>query len=395
MLALLLANVLASSSIVRVAKAQPKTITVPDEYPTIQAAINGANEGDRIYVKAGTYAEHIEVNKSLTLEGESKENTILNVQAKGQGFQLIGIGIQILASNVVIRNFRITSDSTVGNVLLFVDGRNNAILGNVIRDNILINNDDSIVIDSSGNNQVLNNTVINVRSKGACIACLFGSDYNVISNNTATGGWTGIYLDLFSSMNYVSCNTVENQIPESRLQAGAVTSSGPNNVFVGNTVTNNTLGIYLESSSLNNTVFHNNFVGNVQQTYIASIVGSTFVWDEGYPSGGNYWSDYNGTDHNRGPGQNVTGSDGIGDTPYVIGTGNVDHYPLMYPWPRLIGDVNGDGKVLIDDLLLVVSAFGSNSGDPRWNPFADVNGDGRVRIDDALTVALNFGKTRT
>jgi hypothetical protein len=91
----------------------------------------------------------------------------------------------------------------------------------------------------------------------------------------------------------------------------------------------------------------------------------------------------------------VAGSDGIGDTPYIIGTGNVDHYPLMYPWPRLTGDVNGDGKVLIDDLLLVVGAFGSNLGDPLWNPFADVNGDGRVRIDDALTVAMNFGKTRT
>jgi len=55
-------------------------------------------------------------------------------------------------------------------------------------------------------------------------------------------------------------------------------------------------------------------------------------WDDGYPSGGNYWSDYKGTDLYSGPYQNETGSDGIGDTPYVIYGDNVDHYPLMNPW---------------------------------------------------------------
>jgi len=45
--------------------------------------------------------------------------------------------------------------------------------------------------------------------------------------------------------------------------------------------------------------------------------------DYGYPSGGNYWSDYNGTDANH---------DGIGDTPYVIDTKNADNYPLMTPY---------------------------------------------------------------
>ena len=55
-------------------------------------------------------------------------------------------------------------------------------------------------------------------------------------------------------------------------------------------------------------------------------------WDDGYPSGGNYWSDYNGTDFYSGTNQNVTGSDGIGDTSYIIDVNNVDRYPLMSPW---------------------------------------------------------------
>ena len=55
--------------------------------------------------------------------------------------------------------------------------------------------------------------------------------------------------------------------------------------------------------------------------------GSANVWDDGYPSGGNYWSSYNGTDVLRGTYQNETGSDGIGDMPY-----GQDRYPLMNPW---------------------------------------------------------------
>ena len=58
---------------------------------------------------------------------------------------------------------------------------------------------------------------------------------------------------------------------------------------------------------------------------------------------------------------------------------------------RIMGDLNGDGNVRVDDALLVASAFGSQPGHPRWNPDADVNGDGKVRVDDALLVARNFG----
>jgi hypothetical protein len=56
------------------------------------------------------------------------------------------------------------------------------------------------------------------------------------------------------------------------------------------------------------------------------------VWDDDYPSGGNYWSDYASVDVKKGPGQDLPGSDGIGDTIYVIDADNVDHYPLMNPY---------------------------------------------------------------
>ena len=56
------------------------------------------------------------------------------------------------------------------------------------------------------------------------------------------------------------------------------------------------------------------------------------VWDNDYPSGGNCWSDYAGTDSYTGPFQNETGSDGIGDTPFTFDSNNTDRYPLMNSW---------------------------------------------------------------
>lgn len=58
----------------------------------------------------------------------------------------------------------------------------------------------------------------------------------------------------------------------------------------------------------------------------------------------------------------------------------------------LLGDVNGDGKVRVDDVLAVAFAFGSEEGDPHWDPRCDLNGDHKVRVDDVLLAASNFGK---
>jgi glucose/arabinose dehydrogenase len=51
------------------------------------------------------------------------------------------------------------------------------------------------------------------------------------------------------------------------------------------------------------------------------------------------------------------------------------------------GDVNGDGVVDAQDLLLLALAFGSHTGDPNYSPAADLTGDGTVDIIDVLTLA--------
>jgi parallel beta-helix repeat protein len=80
-------------------------------------------------------------------------------------------------------------------------------------------------------------------------------------------------------------------------------------------------GIHMERSS-DNYIWHNCFIDNdISQ---ASGFESTNIWDDGYPSGGNYWSDYAGVDDDL---------DGIGDTPYSIIENTLaysfDHYPLV------------------------------------------------------------------
>ena len=87
-------------------------------------------------------------------------------------------------------------------------------------------------------------------------------------------------------------------------------------------------GIYF-SSSTGNLIYHNDIIDNPTQGYDDGIN----FWDNGYPSGGNHWSDYIGVDDFSGPNQDIPGSDGIGDTNYTnIESGNnVDNYPLMDP----------------------------------------------------------------
>jgi parallel beta-helix repeat protein len=100
-------------------------------------------------------------------------------------------------------------------------------------------------------------------------------------------------------------------------------------IIRGNTVWNCTNGIYLPESA-DNTIYHNNFINNTIQAYVTTNCNNT--WDNGYPSGGNYWSDYTGADLYSGPDQDIPGSDFRGDTPYIINQNNTDHYPLTIPY---------------------------------------------------------------
>ncbi|RLE47179.1 MAG: hypothetical protein DRJ31_09260, partial [Candidatus Methanomethylicota archaeon] len=86
----------------------------------------------------------------------------------------------------------------------------------------------------------------------------------------------------------------------------------------------------------NNIIYHNNLIDNGVQASLYESYDN--LWDDGYPSGGNYWSDYVGVDLSSGPYQNETGSDGIGDSLYIIDVNNTDRYPLMGPFGGLTSE---------------------------------------------------------
>jgi len=58
----------------------------------------------------------------------------------------------------------------------------------------------------------------------------------------------------------------------------------------------------------------------------------------------------------------------------------------------ILGDINGDFKVDIKDLVLVIKNFGSYPAHPKWNPNADVNNDGKVDIKDLVLVIKHYGE---
>jgi len=170
-----------------------------------------------------------------------------------------------------------------------------------------------------------NVTVKNTRITGFLHGItLYGSSNNVLTGNTIINiSWAGIVLGYSSNNNTLTGNTMTNSGNGTWLGD----SSNCNSIF-GNNMTNNKCGIGFLGSSNNNVIYHNNFINNARQVHDYSLDYPDFppsinVWDDGYPSGGNYWSDYNGTDINE---------DSIGDTPYVIDANNQDNYPLMGPW---------------------------------------------------------------
>lgn len=63
--------------------AENRTLVVPDEYTSIQDALNSANDGDTIFFKIGTYEaplnQTLVIDKAISLIGEDPEKTIINL----------------------------------------------------------------------------------------------------------------------------------------------------------------------------------------------------------------------------------------------------------------------------------------------------------------------------
>jgi len=269
-----------------------------------------------------------------------------------------------------------------GGILLEYSSNNS-----IDENNMEANDYGGICLSHSANNHIAENNIAGNNLYG--IRLSEHSSENSITGNNITNNEYGIWLyPWFNDMNVFSGNNIANNM------RGIGLCWSSRNTFFGNIVTNNNVGIYFYSSPFSdNKFYHNNFINNILQVQFETS-GDVNFWDDGYPSGGNYWSDHNPPDIYSGPYQNETGSDGIGDEAYVIDEDNTDRYPLIYPYGYVPSpDLNGDGTVNILDVILLANSFGSDPGHPNWNPEADLNKDGIVNIFDAILIAGNFGKT--
>jgi len=151
-------------------------------------------------------------------------------------------------------------------------------------------------------------------------------DHASITRFSLRNGETGVSLESSSNITIMNTVIVDNDIGVSLSESSYCTISD-NDIYI------NQQGVILDSVSTNNHIAYN-LMDNTENAF--DFAGDN-EWDNGYvdgyqPDGGNYWSDYEGSDEFSGPNQDEPGEDGIGDTPYEIpGGSSQDRYPLMEP----------------------------------------------------------------
>ena len=299
-------------NVFRVTRVDGSRSQVP--FPSIQEAINDAEDGFVIQVPAGIYSEHVTINKSISLIGENIQTTIIDGNNGGTV-------VQILAHNVSISGFTIRySGWGWTNNGIYVYSADNC----EIKNNYLFVNCHNIRLNYSRGSRVMGNII---DGNGYGIRFL-NSENCLATDNRISNCIGGIHLEYATN-----CTVQRNYFTQNGQGIRFYSPCTYNRVFE-NFVFNNTYDGMIEAmpgntTLSNNVFFHNNFVNNTYP-FIYKVYGA--VWDYGYPSGGNYWSRYNGTDLHGGPYQNETGFDGIGDTPYAVNSYDTDRYPLMHPY---------------------------------------------------------------
>jgi len=382
------------------------TFIVPDDYLTIQAALDAAGSQTTIYVRSGVYEENVSIPYGrwyIDIVGEDTLDTVLNgsfLASYGSGY----ISVEHLTITGPVQvdygveelnpNFRLSDCVVNSNIVLSTTNssiENNVIRGsltfisalhipaslNVVRNNTFLGS--GIILNGMGggaeggcsNNLITDNTIISasvgITEEGRVTVGGPECWDNLISRNTIFNCSVGILSE--NGWSPRNTNITQNTIESNVFGIGLINVSGIG-LWQNNFVTNNQ-GLNL--SNVNSiSIWGNNFLHNTWPT--ATVWGGGFTWDNGYLAGGNYWSNYNGTDFYHGPIQSLFGADGIGDTPYVIYgfLGNyTDRYPLMVANPRIIVSNTVEGEIPPDP----------------WNGIITDNGTGALVANFTLPAA--------
>jgi parallel beta-helix repeat protein len=341
-------------------KAEHRTIIVPDNYPTISAAIGNATNGDTILVRSGTYEGPINktiiIDKSISIIGESTQDTIINLYPAYSERWFFATPIYTYSDAITI-----TADSCALQDLTFhanpggfITANGNQIL--IANDKILTGQTTGVIVKGSNCRVTNNNMNGYIQVNGTCnqidanyvLTVQVAGSFNIIKDNTCQGlglsyatnnvflrnkvstdmrGYSGVDLK-WSNANFFYKNVI------SGFNVGGFRFwFSSDNTVKANTVADSLLASLNFGASFNNLFCLNNFVDNprVYDQYSDSSVRniypnmtlSTNIWSDG--GLGNYWGDY----QTKYPNATEVDSTGVGNIPYVINDNNTDPYPLI------------------------------------------------------------------
>jgi parallel beta-helix repeat protein len=315
-----------------------------------------------------------DVDVSNTLDGKPIYYIIneKDLTIDSQNYPSVGYLAVVNSTNMIVQDLSMIGSHGQG--ILFVNTKNSLIQNDTVTSNFY-----GISLQWSLNNNIIENNLMNNSNTGIHI---YYSTNNTISSNYEEGSDFGVMLQN-SNENIITRNMLSNA------NSGIHLSNSSSNKIIENTVKNNWQGIRLADNSQYNRIYHNNFENNTYQVF--APLSAANLWDDSYPSGGNYWSDYNGTDFHRGPYQDETGSDGIGDKPQMMDQNDVDDYPLMksYGGPHDIGIAVSISKQAIPknyNLTTTINVTIINYG-MQTESFGFTSQMGATKIEQAIMLA--------
>jgi len=243
-----------------------------------------------------------------------------NMTISNQNISQINQGLELFKTNdSIIFNCNFSSNKFQGIYSAFSD--NNKFINITLKNNW----GEGIYLYNCNETEI---SYSNINPNWGVGICTLESHYAYFHNNTIKGrDCNGIEM-ISSNYNTICFNEITHHVYG--FTAFMIEDSHHNNIF-NNNINSNSCGFFTYNCK-NLSIYHNAFIGN--KLTEGENDGENNSWDNGYPSGGNYWSDYTGKDNDR---------DGIGDTPNkIISSGsNWDRYPLMEPYGNFRANNNG------------------------------------------------------
>lgn len=193
------------------------TIYVPENFKTIQEAVEKAQSGDTILVKSGNYHENILITKPLTVKSdkgaaatvvrpanpsepvfkvtEASDVAIIGFTATGSAIS--GIYLYKATNTQLLQNH--TEENRNG--IFLYSSKNNTLISNVAKSN----DQTGIYIEASDGNTLQNNTADSNREKG--IFLISSNSNKLMGNSASLNSWNGITM-WSSNRNTVKGNKV-------------------------------------------------------------------------------------------------------------------------------------------------------------------------------------------